>query len=1040
MTFTTAIAESRDAALALADRYRRPAAGVRAFELAWAQAPVGLKHLTLTAAESHLFQRLAGHLIFPSPAMRAPATVLKSNRLAQDGLWRHGISGDFPIILAAVSSPDDLGLLRQLFLAHTYWRHNGLKADLVVLNEKPSTYYDEFVQQIQQAVRASPARDVLDRPAGVFVRRADSMTEDERILLRSAARVVLNAAAGSLEEQLDRQEAAPDMPQDWVPGAAAASPNGHTAQFSASPKQSLQFDNGYGGFAADGREYVIAAARSSNEDDAPALPPAPWANVLANPSFGSLVTESSLGCTWALNSQTNRLTPWCNDPVVDPPAEVVYLRDEVTGEVWTPTPNPVGRGQFTVRHGHGYTIFESDYGGLLHELTVLVPAEDPLKLVVLKISNRSGRRRQLSVTYYAEWVLGGTREQSTQFVVTEVDATSGALFARNPYRFEFGDRIAFADVLERPRSVSGDRTEFLGRNRSMADPAALQRQKLSGRAGPGLDPCAALQVNFDLESGAEREVAFVLGETTDPVAARALLQRYREAGRVHDALTAVRQFWDNLCGAVRVTTPDAALDLMLNRWLPYQVLACRFWGRSAFYQSSGAFGFRDQIQDVLALVYSAPQITREHLLRTAGRQFAAGDVQHWWHPPGGGGVRTRCSDDRLWLPYIALHYLAVTGDQSLLEEIVPFLDAPLLQPGQEDNYAKPPDGPPGSFYEHCARAIDVSLRVGAHGLPLIGTHDWNDGMNRIGNEGRGESVWLAWFEIAILPEFARLAERRGEIDRARTWRDHAERVRKAAEDSAWDGQWYRRAYFDDGEPLGSRDNVECQIDSLPQSWAVMCGEAQPDRASQAMKEVWDRLVSPADRLIRLFTPPFDVGNPNPGYVAGYVPGIRENGGQYTHAATWVVPAYASLGQADRAVEALALMNPIWAAATPELADKYKTEPYVLAGDVYDNPQHRGRGGWSWYTGSAGWYYRVALESVLGLQLSGDQLAIRPCIPAAWPGFTIVLRHRSATYRIKVENGKEARGTWFDGKRIDDGIIQLTDDGREHDVRIEWIAR
>ena len=599
--------------------------------------------------------------------------------------------------MAAVSSPDDLGLLRQLFLAHTYWRHNGLKADLVVLNEKPSAYYDEFVEQIKQAVRSSPARDVLDRPGGVFVRRADAMTEDERVLLRTAARVVLNAAAGSLAEQLDRQETAPDLPPDWLPGAPAASPNGHALPSKISGPADLVFDNGFGGFTPDGREYVI---RVSGQ-----VPPAPWANVIANASFGCMLTESALGCTWAVNSQTNRLTPWSNDPVTDPPGESIYVRDEVTGEVWSATPNPMGQGAFTVRHGQGYTVYEHEHVGLRGELTVFVPLDDPVKLIVLKLVNQGGNRRNLSIAYFAEWVLGGTREQSNQYVITEVDATSGALFARNGYRFDFGDRVAFADVLQRPRSLTGDRTEFLGRNRSYADPAALQRQHLSGRVGPALDPCAALQVGVELEAGGKYEVVFILGETTDPVAARSLLQRYREAGRVHDALAAVRKFWDDLCGALQVKTPEPALDLLLNRWLPYQVLSCRFWGRSAFYQSSGAFGFRDQIQDVLSLVYTAPHLTRDHLIRTAGRQFAAGDVQHWWHPPGGGGVRTRCSDDRLWLPYIAMHYLAVTGDLSLLEESVPFLDAPLLRPGQEDSYGKPPDGESGSFYEHCAAPL-----------------------------------------------------------------------------------------------------------------------------------------------------------------------------------------------------------------------------------------------------------------------------------------------------------------------------------------------
>jgi cyclic beta-1,2-glucan synthetase len=1029
VTFTTAVAETREAAVALGDRYRHPAAAVRAFELAWAHAPVELKHLNVSAADAQLYQRLAGHMIFPSPALRAPAAVLKANRLPQDGLWRHGISGDFPITLAAVSGPDDLHLVRQLLAAHTYWRHNGLRTDLVILNEKPSTYYDEFVQQILLAVRATPARDVVDRPGGVFVRRADAMTEDERVLLRTVARVVLSAANGGLEEQLDRQEAAPELPAEWVPGAPPSPPNGHPVPATAPDRPTLLFDNGYGGFSPDGREYVVSVAGNR--------PPAPWANVLANPIFGCLLTESSLGCTWAVNSQANRLTPWSNDPVTDPAGEAVYVRDEVSGDVWSATPNPIGRGSFTVRHGHGYTAYEHEHTGLTHELTVFVPREDPVKLLVLKLVNRSDRPRQLAIAYYAEWVLGGTREQVGQYVSTEVDATSGAMFARNPYRFDFGERVAFADVLHRPRTLTGDRTEFLGRNRSAADPACFQRQNLSGRAGPGLDPCAAIQVNVEVGPGAEREVVFLLGETTDAVAARAILQRYREAGRVHDALDSVRQFWDDLCGAVQVKTPDAALDLMLNRWLPYQVLACRFWGRSAFYQSSGAFGARDQIQDVLALVYSAPQITREHLLLTASRQFAAGDVQHWWHPPGGGGVRTRCSDDRLWIPFIALHYLAVTGDAGILEESVPFLDAPPLQPEQEDSYGKPPAGESGSFYEHCARAIDVSLDVGPHGLPLIGTHDWNDGMNRIGQDGRGESVWLSWFHLSILPQFAEIADKRGESARAQKWRDHVERVRRATEETAWDGGWYRRAYFDDGRPLGSKDNLECKIDSLPQTWAVMCGRADRSRASSGMEEVWQRLVNRSDRFVRLFNPAFDVGDPNPGYVAGYVPGIRENGGQYTHAATWVVPAFIGLGQPERAAEALALMNPILAGATKEGAEKYKTEPYVLAGDVYDNPQHRGRGGWSWYTGSAGWYYRVALESLLGLTVRGGGLSVRPCIPPSWPGFSLTYRYKTTNYQVRVENGgsgREVREVWMDDRKVEEPV-RLVDDHGTHTVRV-----
>jgi cyclic beta-1,2-glucan synthetase len=586
--------------------------------------------------------------------------------------------------------------------------------------------------------------------------------------------------------------------------------------------------------------------------------------------------------------------------------------------------------------------------------------------------------------------------------------------------------------------VTADRAEFIGRNRTLTNPVALERQTLAGRAGPGLDPCAALQVAIDLDPDAECEIVFVLGEAADPVTARAMLQRCRETGRVHDLLAATRQQWDNLCGAVQVQTPNAALDLLLNRWLPYQILACRLWGRTAFYQSSGAIGFRDQIQDALAMLYAAPRLSREQLIRAAGRQFAEGDVQHWWHPPGGAGVRTRCSDDRLWLPYTTLHYLAVTGDATILEESVPFLNAPPLKEDQQDSYGRPAVGEPGSFYEHCARAIDASLVVGAHGLPLIGSCDWNDGLSSVGDEGRGESVWLAWFQLAFLNEFAALAESRGDNERARRYRDHANRLRIAVAEHAWDGAWYRRAYFDDGTPLGSAANAECRIDSLAQTWAVMCGQADAGHASRGMDAVWEMLVREHERVVLLFTPPFDRGTPNPGYIAGYLPGVRENGGQYTHAATWVIEAFARLGHGERAMEVLNLLNPILASSTPETARHYVVEPYVLAGDVYGSPALIGRGGWTWYTGSAGWYYRVALESVLGLRIRGTKLRVQPVIPCDWPGYSIRFRYRTATYVVTVERvgtSNTVREVWCDGNRNNDDAVVMKGDGSEHSVRI-----
>jgi cellobiose phosphorylase len=1037
ITFCTAVADSREEALALADHYRDPQASLRAFDLAWAHSQIELRHLRLSTEEAHLYQRLASHLLCTGPALRAPTPILAANRQGQSGLWRHGISGDRPILLVRIGEAEEMPLVRQLLAAHAYWRLKGLEADLVVLLEQPTSYFEELFQAVQEAVRASDAQALVDKPGGVFVRKADQMSAEDVTLLQAAARVVLVGYRGSLAAQLNRPEPVPELPAP-LPAVRRANPATHGAP--VRPPEGLLFPNGQGGFTPDGREYCILLQEFVPGGAGLALPPAPWINVLANPSAGCLVSESGLGCTWAFNSQQNRLTPWNNDPVSDPPAEVLYLRDENSGEVWTPTPRPLGGSAATlVRHGQGYTRFQRNSHGLAQDLLVFVPPQDSVKLLVLRLKNTGSRPRRLSATYYAEWVLGTVRDQAPLHVRTEVDAQEGALLAHNPFVTDHGRQVAFADVSARPRTLTGDRTEFLGRNGSLAAPAALRRVELSGRTGPGLDPCAALQAPFELAPGAEREIVFLLGSADDLDSARQLLRRYKEPGRAQRAFEQVRQLWDGILGAVQVHTPDPALDLLVNRWLPYQVLSCRLWGRSAFYQSGGAYGFRDQLQDVMALVYGAPQEARAHLLRAAARQFLEGDVQHWWHPPAGRGVRTRISDDYLWLPFVVCHYVAVTGDAAVLDERLPYLRMPHLQPGQEDEYGVPEvTAETGTLYEHCVRALENGLHFGEHGLPLMGAGDWNDGMNRVGAGGKGESVWNGWFLLACLECFAQVADGRGDLERAAFCRQQAGRLRQAIEESAWDGAWYRRAYFDDGTPLGSAQNEECQIDSIAQSWAVLAG-GDTERARQAMRSVEERLVKERDRLILLLTPPFDQGPLQPGYIKGYVPGIRENGGQYTHAAAWVVLATAALGQGTRAWQLFDLLNPIRHGDTPDKVALYKVEPYVVAGDVYGAAPHTGRGGWSWYTGSAAWLYRVALEGLLGLRRQGPRLTVDPCIPKEWSGFEIGYRYQSATYRLRIENPahleRGVRQVVLDGQDLAQHWFDLADDGQEHEVRI-----
>ena len=1026
VSYVTAVGQTNEALLLLLDKYASPDAVARAFRLVLARSRVETMYLGLKASEIELYQNMLSNILYNSPTRRISRALMPEAGGAQTTLWRHGISGDIPIILVILKKADQVDILFEALKAHEYWQLLGLKMDLVIVCDEAFSYENPLHALILDIVALRRTHSASTRSGNIYVLNRNNLLAEDVHILRAVARIVLIGDARSMEEQMSipEIESLPllrvftNKPAGFVPPAAE--------------QLSLQYFNGIGGFGSDGKEYVIRLEKGQNT-------PAPWVNVITNPEFGFIATDSGSGYTWYENSHENKLTPWSNDAVSDSPSEVLYMRDEDSGACFTVTALPIRDDEpYTVRHGYGYSAYEHTSHGIEQKLTQHVPVNEAVKVNIVSLKNITKQRRNLSVTYYIRPVLGVSDQATAMHIQTSL-APSGALLFENPYEMGCAGKICFVDVSLTDRCVTGNRKEFFGAG-DISAPESLLREGLSGVLGTGFDPCGVMQIKVSLKPNESRDIVFLLGAAGSIREADDITQCYRKVSTAKESLIEVQKFWKDKMNIVEVNTPMDSMNLMLNGWLQYQVISCRLWARSGFYQSGGAYGFRDQLQDCLAIAHLWPEIARAQILVHAKHQFVEGDVQHWWHEPEGNGTRTRFSDDRLWLPYVTSEYVRITGDNAILTVQLPFLeDAPLAEL-EDERYSKPYISDiRTSLYDHCVRAVEFSLQFGQHGLPLMGTGDWNDGMNTVGNKGKGESVWLGWFLASVLEMMSPICVKMDDLGKAEEYLETRERLLAAIEENAWDGNWYRRAYFDDGTPLGSAQNYDCKIDSIAQTWAVISGGGSPQRAKLAMDSLTDYLVQWEDGLIKLFTPPFDGGEAEPGYIKGYLPGVRENGGQYTHAAVWVIIAFAKMGDGDKAWELFSLINPINHSSNYGECSRYKLEPYVMAADIYAAHPHIGRGGWSWYTGSAGWMYRAGLEYILGFQKNGDAIIMDPCIPQKWTEYAIKYKFIDTVYNIRVDNpqglNKGVKSISLDGKVSEGNRIPLVNDGKSHEVLV-----
>ncbi|MCR1934322.1 GH36-type glycosyl hydrolase domain-containing protein [Clostridium tepidum] len=1024
VAYTTAFCDSKKEGIKIAEKYRNIDNVKNAFNLSWSHSNLEMKRLGIRSTAANMYQYILSNILFINKNMKEREEYIKHIKSGQSNLWSYGISGDYPIVLVILDKERGIDTIRQLLTAYRYWKLKNINVDLIIVNTKESSYMQPIEDSILNLINTLGLMNNINKASGIFLFNKSTIKEEDFNLLRAICRLYIDCNRGSLAEQIDigssKREKLDLLEKKEI-------------KYNAKPYKfkipKLEYFNEIGGFDIKNNEYTIILENYNNT-------PLPWINIMSNGNFGFHVSESGSSYSWYKNSRENKLTNWSNDPIIDGESEHIYVRDEITGEIWSITPNPIrDSGKYIINHGFGYSNFKHYANGIIGEITNYCPMGDNCKISLIKLKNNTDIRRKISVTYYASTVLGVSKQLSSQYISTYLDKEN-FIYSRNPYNSSFKETIAYLKIIGgREESFTGNRKEFLGIEGSIENPKALKYIKLNDEVGAAMDPCMAENSKIILEPNEEKVLIAILGAEDNIDAVRENINKYNNEIIAFKELNNTKKYWLKITNTIKVKTPDKSMDLMLNGWLLYQVIVCRLWSRTAFYQSGGAYGFRDQLQDVMAVCYINPDITKKQIIYSSSRQFKEGDVQHWWHPIVESGIRTRFSDDLLWLPYVTIDYIKNTGDYSILDESINYLEEPPLREGEDERYnVASISSEKGSIYEHCIRAINRALKFGEHNIPLMGSGDWNDGMSTVGNKGKGESVWLGWFLYSILKSFIDICDYKKDIVNMNRYKEYLQFIKENIEKNAWDGSWYRRAYFDNGIPLGSIENDECIIDSLSQSWSVISGAGKESRVKEAMAAVEKNLIKKDKGIISLLTPAFDKSNLQPGYIKGYLPGVRENGGQYTHAAIWVVLAFCKLKMEDKAWSLFNMINPINHTKSYFNCQNYKVEPYVMTADIYDVEPHVGRGGWSWYTGAASWMYRTGIEGILGLKLKGkDGFYIDPCIPKDWKQYEIIYSRGNCKYNIKVirENKKEL---WVDGKLKTNNIIPIFEEGT-HEIKV-----